>query len=81
LRSSSSQTTNIANVSLKGLNPIPIPIPPLPEQKRIVAKVGQLMTLSADLEAKLQQAQTDADNLLASIVQELVEAGSGVSSE
>ena len=43
------------------------------EQKRIVAKVDQLMTLSADLEAKLQQSQTDADNLLTAIVHELID--------
>lgn len=49
-----------------------IPVPPLSEQRRIVKKVDQLMSLCDDLEAKLQQAQTDADNLLTAIVQELV---------
>jgi type I restriction enzyme S subunit len=48
------------------------PLAPLAEQKRIVAKVDQLMALCDDLEAKLQQTQTDADNLLAAIVHELV---------
>ena len=71
----------VPDLGLNTIRSFMIPLAPMEEQKRIVAKVGQLMTLSADLEAKLQQAQTDADNLLASIVQELVEAGSGVSSE
>jgi len=46
--------------------------PLVAEQKRIVAKVDQLITLCDDLEAKLQRAQTDADNLLTAIVQVLV---------
>ena len=58
LRASSSQTTNIANISLKSLNPIPIPIPPLAEQKRIVSKVDELMALCDDLEIKQQAKRT-----------------------
>ena len=54
---------------------IPLPLPPLAEQKRIVAKVDQLMTLCDDLDTKLQQAQTDADNLLTAIVHELTWIG------
>ena len=51
---------------------MPVALPPKREQRRIVAKVDQLMTLCDDLEAKLQQSQTDAANLLAAIVHELV---------
>jgi len=54
-----------------------VPLPPLAEQKRIVAKVDQLMALCDDLAAKLQQAQTDADNLLTAIVHELTESTEG----
>ena len=49
-----------------------LPLPPLAEQKRIVAKVDRLVALCDDLEAKLQQAQQDADHFLASIVYELI---------
>lgn len=42
LISSSSQTTNIANVSIAKLRPLVIPFPPLEEQKAIVATVNQL---------------------------------------
>ncbi len=37
-----SQTTNIANISSKSLQSLSIPLPPLEEQKRIVAKIEEL---------------------------------------
>lgn len=51
-RSSSSQTTNIANISLGRMRPLPFPLPPLAEQKRIVAKVDELMALCDRLETQ-----------------------------
>ena len=54
-RESSSQTTNIANISLGRMRPLPFPLPPLAEQKRIVAKVDELMALCDRLEAQQQQ--------------------------
>ena len=59
MRSTSSQTTNIANISLTGIRPILVPIPPLEEQKRIVAKVDELMALLDGLEAQ-QEARNRA---------------------
>src|SRR3546814_19676736 len=55
---SASQTTNIANISLAKLRPLPFAIPPLAEQNRIVAKVDELMELFFRLEAQ----QADADS-------------------
>ncbi|MFM0414382.1 restriction endonuclease subunit S [Paraburkholderia aromaticivorans] len=49
---SASQTTNIANISLAKLRPLPIPLPPLAEQSRIVAKVEELMALCDELEMR-----------------------------
>lgn len=49
---SSSQTTNIANISLGKLRPLPFPLPPLAEQARIVARVDELMRLCDALETK-----------------------------
>jgi type I restriction enzyme, S subunit len=49
---SASQTTNIANVSLGKLRPLPFPLPPSAEQARIVARVDELMRLCDALEAK-----------------------------
>lgn len=57
-RASSSQTTNIANISLGRMRPLPFPLPPLAEQKRIVAKVDELMTLCDQLEAQKQELET-----------------------
>ena len=57
-RASSSQTTNIANISLGRMRPLPFPLPPLAEQKRIVAKVDELMALCDQLEAQQQERET-----------------------
>ncbi len=59
-------------VALGTLRNLQLPLPPLAEQKRIVAKVNKLMALCDDLETELTQAQRDADNLLSAIVYELI---------
>ncbi|UGV41415.1 restriction endonuclease subunit S [Methanococcoides orientis] len=41
-----------------------LPLPPLKEQKRIVAKVDQLMAICDQLEAKIKQAQSDSEKLV-----------------
>lgn len=51
---SASQTTNIANISLAKLRPLPVPLPPLAEQSRIIAKVEELMALCDALETRGQ---------------------------
>ena len=55
---SSSQTTNIANISLEKLNPLVISVPPIGEQNRIASKVEELMSLCDQLE---QQSLTSLD--------------------
>ncbi len=54
------------------LESILIPIPPLPEQHRIVAKVDQLMELVDQLEIQLATSEKTAKELLDAVVHELL---------
>ena len=58
----------IPKINQAELNKILIPVPPLEEQKRIVAKVDQLIALCDELEAGLVQAQTDGGKLMEAVV-------------
>ena len=53
------------------MNSIPIALPPLAEQRRIVAKVDQLMALVDALETQLSASRASAANLLEALVAEL----------
>ena len=68
-KKSSSTTIPILNKG-KWLS-ISVPIPPLAEQRRIVAKVEQLMALVDALETQLAAARATAANLLSALVAEL----------
>jgi len=69
----SKQTTNLASINMTQLRSWPVPIPPLPEQKRIVAKVDQLMALSDELETKLRQSEETARKVAEALVAELLQ--------
>jgi type I restriction enzyme S subunit len=58
-------------LNLNNIRDLVIPIPPLAEQRRIVAKVDQLMALVDQLEAQLAASRATAANLLAALVAEL----------
>jgi type I restriction enzyme, S subunit len=58
MRNTASQTTNIANISLRGIRPILVPIPPIEDQELIAAKVNELMALCDKLEAQQQERET-----------------------
>ena len=49
-----------------------VPLPPLSEQHRIVAKVDELMALCDDLKNRLNQAQTTQVQLADAIVEQAV---------
>ena len=66
-----SSSTTIAILNKGKWLSIPVPIPPLAEQRRIVAKVEQLMALVDALETQLAASRATAANLLSALVVEL----------
>lgn len=71
---SSKQTTNLASINMTQLKHFPMPVPPVEEQKRIVAKVDQLMTLCDELEVQLNQALQHCGKLMEATVRQLLVA-------
>ena len=67
--------TGLTAKGIKGakLKRLPIAIPPLAEQRRIVEKVDRLMALVDELEAQLARSRTLAANLLEAVVAELTQ--------
>ena len=59
------------NISMGDIKGFAIPVPPLAEQWRIVAKVDELMTLVDAVETQLATARTSATALLAAAVAEI----------
>ena len=62
------------NISLTDARNFAIPFPPLAEQRRIVAKVDQLMALVDQLETQLAASRSAAKNLLEALVLELTQS-------
>jgi type I restriction enzyme S subunit len=60
------------NINLGILETVLIPLPPLAEIDRIVAKVDQLMALCDELEAKLNQVQQHSEKLMEATVRQLL---------
>ena len=58
------------NISQVKLRTVPIPLPPLAEQHRIVAKVDELMALCDQLEQQLSQADQQRRRLLEAVLAE-----------
>lgn len=61
----------IKNLSTKQINETAFPLPPLAEQRRIVAKVDELMALVDALETHLAQARATGATLVDAVVAEL----------
>ena len=68
---SSRVVTAQPNISLTDAREFAVPIPPLAEQRRMVAKVDQLMAMVDQLETQLANSHATATNLLEAVVAEL----------
>ena len=65
----------IKHLTGRSLSQYPIPIPPLAEQRRIVAKVDQLMAMVDQLETQLTTSRRTAAKLMEAVVAELTVQG------
>ena len=71
--SCSKQTTNLASINMRQVRGCPVPLPPLAEQKRIVAKVDELMLICDQLETQLAYQQKGRRQLLEALLHEALE--------
>jgi type I restriction enzyme S subunit len=66
---SAKQTTNLASINMTQLRACAFPLPPLGEQKRIIAKVDQLMAFCEQLKTRLTQACQLNEQLASTLVE------------
>lgn len=66
------KTTNLASINMTQLRGCPLPLPPLAEQERIVAKVDELMALCDELETRLAEKATHQSQLLEAALHEAI---------
>ena len=67
---SGKQTTNLASINLSVLSGFPVPLPPLAEQRRIVAEVERRLSVIQQTEATVQASLTRAERLRQSILKQ-----------
>lgn len=63
-------STGLYNLSTGKVASLPVPFPPLAEQKAIVERVASLMSTCRALEAKIEHTRTHADNLIQAVLRE-----------
>ncbi len=66
-------STKQTELGVNNLSNFPIPLPPLSEQKRIVAKLDELMAYCDSLEASIKNSQTQNEMLLGQVLREALE--------
>ena len=66
-------TVGINNINTTEISNLIIPLPPIAEQERIVAKLEKLMKFCDELEANIRQGITHADQLLQTALKEALE--------
>jgi len=65
-------TAGNIGISATNLKTVAVPVPPLAEQKRIVAKVGQLLSQCDELSTRLHQRQSATQELLTATIHHLL---------
>jgi len=65
-----SSSSAAGNYNLGRIRSFPIPLPPLAEQKAIVAKVGKLLSLCDQLESEINTNQESVEKLMQAILRE-----------
>ena len=70
----SKQTTNLASINMTQLRSCAFPVPPLNEQRRIVAKVTELLALCDQLKARIAAASAKHTQLAEALVAQAVAA-------
>ena len=66
-------TVGINNINTTEISNLIIPLPPLAEQERIVAKLEKLMKFCDELEVSIKQGIKNADQLLQTALKEALE--------
>jgi type I restriction enzyme S subunit len=69
IANASGTSSSMKNVSREVVLSVPVPLPPLAEQARIVARVDQLRSLCADLRQRLSARQTTQSHLAEALVE------------
>ncbi len=67
-------TSGVNNINSRQIASLPVPIPPLEEQKRIVSKVDELMSLCDQLESQIKSSEELNRDLMASLVHHMLAA-------
>ena len=67
---SGKQTTNLASINLSVLSGFPVPLPPLSEQRRIVAEVERRLSVIQQAEAAVETSMIRAERLRQSILKQ-----------
>ena len=70
---SGKQTTNLASISLSKLAAMPVPLPPLAEQRRIVAEVERRLTVILEIESSVGANLERVDQIEVAVLEQAVE--------
>jgi len=74
----SKQTTNLASINMTQLRACPLPLPPAGEQRRIVAKVEQLLGAVDELEILLTEFRAISNDVFDALIAEISSEGGSI---